>query len=268
MAHETAAGAVKSAVRVLDLLELLALGDEMSHADIADALDIPKSSLTQLLKTLVARGYIDFDPAAKGYRLGDAFARFSRRANDVRDLVDFIGPILEDLTRETHETPALNQLNAEQAEVTATAPSPQRLLSNMRKGDVAPLYATSGGKAILAHLPEAMREEYVRGVVFEPITPKTIRSKKELARQIAAVRKDGFAYSFEEFTPGIIGIAVPILAPNGMALGAINIAAPAMRFNTTARERAGRALQKAAERIRRDFVEVQAPARASRSALA
>lgn len=263
-----AAGAVKSAVRVLDLLELLALGDEMSHADIADALEIPKSSLTQLLKTLVARGYIDFDPAAKGYRLGDAFARFSRRANDLRDLVTFIGPILEDITRETHETSALNQLKGNEAEVTATVSSPQRLLSNMRKGDVAPLYATSGGKAILAHLPESIRDEYLRNVQFDPITPKTIRSRKELLRQIAAIRKDGFAYSFEEFTPGIIGMAVPILSMSGAPLGAVNVAAPAIRFDGSARERIGRALQKASERVHRDFVEAHQAARPARRAVA
>lgn len=266
MAQE-AAGAVKSAVRVLDLLELLALGDEMSHADIADALEIPKSSLTQLLKTLVARGYIDFDPAAKGYRLGDAFARFSRRANDLRDLVSFIGPILEDITRETHETSALNQLKGTEAEVMATVISPQRLLSNMRKGDVAPLYATSGGKAILAHLPEPMRDEYLRNVRFEAITPKTIRTRKELLRQIVAIRKDGFAYSFEEFTPGIIGMAVPILAINGTPLGALNVAAPAIRFDHAARERVGRVLQKAAERIRRDFVEAKYGTRTAQRAV-
>src|SRR5687768_9688807 len=93
-------GSVKSAVRVLDLLELLDRVGQLSHADIAEALEIPKSSLTQLLRTLVARGYIAFDPAAKAYRLGDAFQRFSRRANDSRDLVTFVGPVLEDITRD------------------------------------------------------------------------------------------------------------------------------------------------------------------------
>ena len=251
--HE-ATGAVKSAVRVLDLLELLERVGELSHADIADALDIPKSSLTQLLKTLVARGYIGFEPATKVYRLGDAFSRFSRRANDVRDLAAFVAPLLEDITRETHETCALNQLKGMVAEVAATVISPQRLLSNMRRGDVAPLYATSGGKCILAFLPEETRREYVATVQFEPITPKTIRSRRELSRQITAIRRDGIAYSFEEFTPGIVGVGLPILNAAGLPLGSLNVAMPAVRYDAASRDRTTRALRQAIERIRRDFV--------------
>jgi hypothetical protein len=64
-------GVVKSADRVLDLFELLGRwGAEMSHTDLVEALQIPKSSLTQLLRNLVSRGYIEFSPSTKGYRLG------------------------------------------------------------------------------------------------------------------------------------------------------------------------------------------------------
>lgn len=251
---EEASGAVKSAVRVLDVFELLARREEMSHADIADALEIPKSSLTQLLRTLVARGYIDFSPASKGYQLGEGFSLLARRTSDVRDLVEFVQPVLEDITRATGETSALNQLKGNVAEVVATVSSPHRLLSNMRRGDLAPLYATSGGKSILANLPDTMRNAYLADVVFEAITPKTIRSKKELQRQIALVRKDGIAYSFEEFTPGIIGIGVPVLSATGFPLGSLNVAIPAVRYDTQARDRADAALRQAADRIRRQFV--------------
>ena len=249
-------GSVKSAVRVLDLLELLDRGGALSHADIADALEIPKSSLTQLLKTLLARGYVDFEPVTKDYRLGRAFERFSRRANDARDLVTFVGPVLEFITGETGETCALNQLKGSFAEVVATVSSPQRLLTNMRLGDQAPLYATSGGKSILAYLPAGMRDEYLDGVVFEPITPKTIRSKKELQRQLAAIRKDGIAYSFEEFTPGIVGVGLAVLSTSGAPLGSLNVAMPAVRYDATSRDRAIAALRQAAERIQREFVDV------------
>jgi len=263
---DDAASAVKSAGRVLDLLELFAGGERLSHADIATALEIPKSSLTQLLRTLAARGYVDFDPASKRYGLGTVFARFSRRAGEMRDLADFVIPFLEDITRETEESCALNQLKGEESEVVATVNSAQRLLTAMRKGDVAPLYATSGGKVLLAHLPEAMRGGYVAKIVLTPITAKTIRSRRELLRQIAAIRREGFAYAFEEFTPGICGIAVPVLSVGGHPLGSLNVAMPALRFNPRTRERAARALAKAAARIQREFARAESPAGASRSA--
>jgi DNA-binding IclR family transcriptional regulator len=254
VADETS-GTVKSANRVLDLFELLAhWGREMSHAELAEALGIPKSSLTQLLKTLVARGYIDYSPSNKSYQLGDAFARLSQRTGDARNLITFIEPILEEITRATQESCALNHLRGSMTEVVASVSSPQRLVSHMRTGDLAPLYATSGGKTILAHLPEAMREEYIATVQFERITPKTIRSRKELQKHLTATRKEGFAYSFEEFTPGIVGIGAPILSEAGFPLGSLNIAMPAVRYTAAAKARAENALQDAVQRIRRHFV--------------
>ena len=246
--------AVKSADRVLDLFELLGgWGGEMSHADIVEALGIPKSSLTQLLRTLATRGYVEYSSSTKGYRLGAAFARLSLRTGQLRDLISAIEPLLADITRATQETSALNQRNGDMSEVVATVNSPQRLVSNMRLGDLAPLYATSGGKVILAMLPEIAREEYLARVKFEPITPRTIRGKRELQRQLAAIREAGVAYSHEEFTPGIVGIGVPLLAGDATLLGALNIAMPAVRHTPLAEERAIRALREAAERVRFRF---------------
>jgi DNA-binding IclR family transcriptional regulator len=246
---------VKSADRVLDLFELLARwGAEMSHTELVDALQIPKSSLTQLLRNLVNRGYVEFLPETKSYRLGEAFVRLSRQSGESRNLLSIIQPILQDLTDLTRETSALNQLKGDQAEVVATVPSPQRLVSHMRTGDMAPLYATSGGKALLANLPTAMRDDYLRNVVFEPITPKTIRSKRELQKQINAVLDEGVAYSFEEFTPGIVGVGVPILSETAFPLGSLNIAVPSVRFSKQLQAKAIEALRAGAERARRQYL--------------
>ena len=254
MTQDEISGAVKSANRVLDLFELLARwGDAMSHSDIADALAIPKSSLTQLLKTLVHRGYIEFAPATKTDRLGPAFAGLSQKTNDTRSLVELVAPILAEITEATRETSALNQLKGGMVEVVATALGPQRLGAHMRLGDVAPLYATSGGKMILAQLPDTMQREYLARVTFEPITPKTIRSRKALRQQLVAARKEGVAYSFEEFTPGIVGISVPILAEAGVPLGSLNVAMPSVRYSPATRALAIAALRAAVARIERQL---------------
>jgi DNA-binding IclR family transcriptional regulator len=244
--------AVKSADRVLDLFELLAgWGQELSHTDIASALKIPKSSLTQLLRNLVGRGYLEFSPASKGYRLGEAFTKLTRRTSQIRTLAACAQPILEEVTQITMESSALNQLKGDQVEVVATVSSPLRLVSHMRLGDLAPLYAVSAGKSILAYMPDAMREEYFSRVVFERITPKTISSKSKLRREIANVRRQGVAYSLEEFTIGIVGVSVPILSEAEFPVGALNIAIPTVRFTPDARKRAVKVLTSATERIGR-----------------
>jgi DNA-binding IclR family transcriptional regulator len=247
-----AQSAVKSADRVLDLFELLAhSGREMSHGDIVEVLQIPKSSLSQLLKNLIGRGYVEVAPNGRGYRIGNSLLALSRSVGQVRDLAELSKDVLTALTRETGESSALNQLKGDAAEVVATVLGPARLVTHMRLGDLAPLYATSGGKAILAHMSDSFREDYCSQVKFEPATPATLKSVKALKAQLAAIRTSGFSYSHEEWTPGIVGVGMAVLDPAGVCLGAINVAIPAARYDDAMKLKAELALQRATDALRR-----------------
>jgi DNA-binding IclR family transcriptional regulator len=252
---ETSPSAVKSADRVLDLFELLAQGGrDMSHTEISELLQIPKSSLSQLLKTLVARGYLEVTSNGRGYRLGQALHKLSDGMGRARDIASLAGPFLTELTRETGESSALNQIKGNMAEVTATVLGPARLVTHMRLGDLAPLYATSGGKAILAYIPEEFQRQYLANVQFESATPATLKSIGTLKKQLTSIRASGFAYSHEEWTPGIVGVGIPVLGADGYVLGAINVAVPAARFNEAVQTKCEHALSHAVEGLRRLLV--------------
>ncbi|BCH25649.1 IclR family transcriptional regulator [Mesorhizobium sp. L-8-3] len=233
----TEQGVVKSATRALDLLEYIGRwGAEKTHSEIAEELGIPKSSLTQLLKTLVNRGYLAYVPATKGYELGTAVARLARHAKGGSEVIPAAESVLEWVTLQTQESCALNVMRGMSSQVVACVTSPRRLLYHMRLGDTAPLYATSGGKALLAFLPDEMLKEYLARVTFEPITLATIRTVKALIDELEVVRQSGVAYVVEEFTPGIAGVARPLLDESGFPLASINIAIPMPRFNDAVRD--------------------------------
>ncbi len=254
--------AVKSANRVLDLFELLGRwGQEMSHSEIAAALNIPKSSLSQLLPNLVDRGYIEFVPLSKGYRLGSKLTALVRDVSQSKNLNELVLPILAELTAQSGESTALNVMNGDFSEVFASVSSPQRLVSHMRSGDLAPLYATSGGKAILAFMNDAKLEDYLKRVKLKHVTKNTISSLTELRRQIATIRREKTAYAFEEFTPGIVGIAVPILSETDQALGSINVVMPAVRYNSKVRDHVVELLERGHKLVRQQLGIVE-PARA------
>ena len=251
-APEPASSTVKSADRVLTLFELLgAWGREMSHTDIANALGIPKSSLTQLLKNMTGRGWLSYAPASKGYSLGPAFARFAQRSGQALDFASIAGPVLTELTARTSESSAMNVLKGDVVEVNATVLGPHRLVSHMRLGDAAPLYATSGAKVILAYLPAEMQDDYLSRVTFVRTTPATIRSVRALRAQLRIIRKEGIAYSFDEWTPGITGLARPVLSPAGEAVASVNVAMPSVRYDAAVRDRVADALQWAVDAIAR-----------------
>ncbi|WP_284945985.1 IclR family transcriptional regulator [Acidisoma cladoniae] len=250
----TAAGTVKSADRVLLVFELLSSWDrDMSHTEIAEALQIPKSSLTQLLKNLVSRKWLAYEPQGKTYALGPAFTRLAKQAGLARDLVTVSGPVLTELTAKTLESSALNLLRGDIVEVACTVMGPQRLVSHLKLGDAAPLYATSGAKAILAHLTKDIQDDYIRRISFESRTPSTIKTAGALRKNLAKIVAQGFAYSYEEWTPGIIGVAKPILDEAMRPVGAVNLAIPAVRFNPDAAKLFEAALTSAVDAIRRQI---------------
>jgi len=92
-------------------------------------------------------------------------------------------------------------------------------------------YATSGGKIMLAHMPDALRQKYLAKVEFEAETKNTISSIKSC--DIGSVRqgKQG-SPTPKEFTTGIVGLAKASLSEGGEPLGSINVALPAVRFDT------------------------------------
>jgi DNA-binding IclR family transcriptional regulator len=226
-----AVSSVKSADRVLTLLELLGReGDGLPHVVIAEKLGIPKGSLTPLLRNLVTRQWLDYSPATRTYALGPIILSLSRNAARAADLILLAQPILDSLTGTTHETSAINVRKGDEAEVVATKLSPQRLISMMRLGDRSPLYATSSGKVILACMPDDELEAYLKRVRLQHITSKTITSITALRKEIQAVRTAGFARSQEEFTPGVIGLAVPVYVAASEFAGAISVALPISRY--------------------------------------
>ncbi len=181
----SARSTVKSADRVLTLFELLGRsGREMSHAEIAEVLGIPKSSLSQLLRNLVGRGWLAYAAESKGYTLGGAIIGIARSAAQRHDAVGLSRPILGELTAATHETSAFNVLSGDLAETVATVLGGETLLAVMRLGQRAPLYTTSYGKVLLAHLPADMLEDYFARVDLVAQTTKTICSVDELRLQL------------------------------------------------------------------------------------
>lgn len=259
--------AVKSANRVLDLFELLGQWSrELSHTEIATTLKIPKSSLSQLLPNLVDRGYVQFVAETKGYRLGAKLAELAGQQAEQKDVIGLARPLLQTIAAETGESAALNVLQGDFSKVVATVNSQQRLLSHMRDGDLAPLYATSGGKAIIAFLPEDMLNSYLKRAKLEEISKNTIRSTEELTLQLETIRRGRVAYAFEEFTPGICGIAVPILSHSGSPLGSLNVAMPAVRYNTRVRDRAIQVLRRAVDTLNQKlgFIDPGRPKKARR----
>ncbi|ADZ70904.1 IclR family transcriptional regulator [Polymorphum gilvum] len=228
---KTSVRKVKSADRTLDLLELLAHAPAaMSAAALSDALGIPKSSLFHLVGTLTERRYLTLVDG-KAYRLGPMIAELARGVEPDRHLARLVEPVLEELCAAINESCAFNVQRGDDVEVVATRAGRQALTYTMQVGDLAPLYAVSGGKIMLAYKDQAWLDGYLKRVRFEKFTPNTIQSHERLLREIERARVEGFGFVEEEFTHGIVGIAAAVRQGDSV-VGALNVAVPSPRFDS------------------------------------
>jgi DNA-binding IclR family transcriptional regulator len=229
---------VKSADRVLNVLEALS-GAPYSFSELSNELAIPRSSLSQLLRNLANRGYVTHDESASRYRLGDKVRDLVARAGP-RQLSQVVAPHVEEACRALRETCAFYQRADDDARVVSTQSGNQALRYSMRLGDQAPLHAISAGRAILAALPAPAREAYLAGVRPVRFTEETVTDVGKIRALINEAIAVGFAYSVEEYTKGVVGIARAVVAGDRV-IGAVNFAVPTARF--------GRQLELDAQRI-------------------
>ncbi len=241
--------AVKSAARTLQLLELFTHADEpLGFSAVGEALNIPASSLSQLIGTLCERGYLQHLGGRGGYRGGPALDALLARRSAGRSLAERAQPVLVELRDAIGEAVGLNVLRGDEVEVIATEHAEGELVYRVRIGATAPLYAVAAGKALLAAMPLGDAEAYLACAEFRPLTPATIRTAGALRRELNEVRRSGFAYSLSEASPGVAGMARAIVGAEG-PVAAMTVGLPQIRLDPTADDRIRAALLTAAERL-------------------
>ena len=84
---------------------------------------------------------------------------------------------------------------------------------NTYVGKSLPLHCSTGGRAILAHLPPGESAALLEKIDLSPFTPKTITSKAELRADLERVRERGYAEDKEQYALGIQAVGAPVFRP-------------------------------------------------------
>ncbi|HEY7927728.1 MAG: IclR family transcriptional regulator [Candidatus Dormibacteria bacterium] len=222
---------VESADRLLRILESFGARErDVSLADLADRVALPKSSVHRLLTTLVAHGFVDRDPATRRYTLGIRLFELGSAAIHERGLHGAAQPQLEELSRATGETCHLAVLSGTEAVYVYKVDGPSDISMSSRVGGRAPCHATSIGKVLIAWAaPEQVAA--VRAHPMAAITANTITSPARFDAELALVRAQGYALDLEEYAEGLHCISAPVRDQMGRVSAALGIAGPRTRID-------------------------------------
>lgn len=223
---------VKSATRVLDLLEVLAVAPEaLTLSALARRLAIPKSSALALLATLTKRGYVTRE-GGHLYRLTASAAARGWVGGPYAGLLAAAAPVMRALVEETKETAFLATLTPDgHVQYLDKVVSPQVVRYDRETTCLGPAHATSLGKVMLAFLPEQEVIEKLRRLGLPRLTDRTVTSLPALLDELRRIRTAGVTVNVDERAVGASGVAAPIRSGSGHVVAALNISAPTVRFH-------------------------------------
>lgn len=217
----------QSLERVIAMIDELAAGPKRL-GDLAETLDIHKSTVLRTLQTLERHGWVR--------RLGDPpqFVLGLR-------LIHLSNSILEDLDVRTVARPWLTRLGAMTGETVHLAirdgsaavyldkvesVHPVRMYS--RIGARAPLHCTGVGKVLLAFTPA---EEWPP-LDLRRYTDHTLTTLDELASAGAEIRRRGWGWDEQEHEDTVRCIAAPVFGASDDVVAAVSLSVPTSRLST------------------------------------
>lgn len=222
---------VKSVSRALDIVSLISMKKGgLGVTEIANQIDINKSSVYRILSTLVQYGYVEQDAESGKYKLGYKFLEISSKLLSSIDLRTEAKSSLQELERQTNEVIHLVVYDQGEVVYIEKLDGNETLRMHSKVGKRAPMHCTSVGKAILAHLPTEAVLDIIGRKGLPAHTDKTITDKEQFLQELTKVREMGYALDLQENEYGITCIAVPIFDHAGKVAAAISISGPTIRM--------------------------------------
>jgi DNA-binding IclR family transcriptional regulator len=222
-------GQVKSAARVLDVLELFAASPiALGVTEVARKLGIPKSSAQGLLTTLAGRGYLAREASAY---FQPPELRDVGWAGGIRmRLLALAKPFLENIAQESGESAFLGMLVGNKIQYLAKAVSGHEVRYDASLNQLRPVYCTSIGLVILAHLDPTIASGILNRTKITKVTPNTVTDRETIDRMLDRARQVGFAEVKDANLLGASGVAAPVFGPRGEVLAGLSIGAPTSRY--------------------------------------
>jgi DNA-binding IclR family transcriptional regulator len=229
--------------KTLEILELICDAPRgLRLKEISEKTGFNKSTAYRFLAHLEKEGYLVRN-GSQSYMLGIKFIEMAARSNWVEGLRSIAWPLLLELQRATGETVNLAVLDVDMVLYVEVLESAHAFRLVSKPGMKRPVHCTALGKVLVAFLPETHRERLLSSVKLDRSTARTITSPARFRKEVAMIRKKGYAVDDEEAVAGARCVAAPILDSRERAIAAISVAGPLSRITRGKVPSLGRALQ-------------------------
>jgi DNA-binding IclR family transcriptional regulator len=211
--------------RGLRMLQLFSRANRiLSAAEMARALEIPRSTAFRLAQTLEHLGFLEREKDA--YRIGPAVLQLGFEYIASLELTDLARPAIERLRDETGFSAQLVIRDGREVVVVLKAAAPSTFTSSVTVGTRLPAHATVLGRVLLSDADDRALAALYPGPYLPrgaSKSPKTLAALKKLLRED---RARGYAVSESFFEQGVSAVATPVRDGSGKIVAAISLTIP------------------------------------------
>jgi IclR family transcriptional regulator, acetate operon repressor len=214
---------IESVDHALRLAVMLQQQGSLRLTDVSERLGVARSTAHRLLATLVYRDFARQD-SDRHYVPGPALQKCTC-AEPVGRLRAIALPHAEVLSQHCGETVNLQFLVGDHIRFIASVePADQVLRVGNREGRMLPAHLASGGRAMLACVPESEVIELYSAADSPHI------DVARLLTELRRTRRRGYAINNQATEAGVSAIGRALKAPSGTAVAALCVATPTVRF--------------------------------------
>jgi len=197
---------------------------ELTVNQLADLLQVHKSTASRLAGTLAVRGFLERVPGSKMFRLGPELGRLGLLAWSGRDIITLARDPMERLAARTGETVNLAFLEGVEALNVAQVDGPHIVGIGFWTGRRTKLHPAAVGKIFLAFAGVDLGPG-----PYERYTERTLTTRPELGAELDRIRRDGWSSAVGELEAGLNAVAVPVFDALGLCRAALSVGGPSYR---------------------------------------
>ena len=211
---------IEKAIAILDCFSTL--DRQLSVATIAKQIGIPRGTAHRIIATLRSHGLLEQDRERDNYRLGMKLFEYGTTVLGTMELHREAKSFVEALTKVSGLSVSLCVFDGARSTLVNRTERDGEHANSTVLIEAAPAHCTSTGKSVLAFQPPAIVAKVI-ALGLMRFTPQTISDSDSLLKELALVRKRGYAVDDEEHSIGIRCVGAPIHNLSGRVFAAMSV---------------------------------------------
>lgn len=219
--------------RALQLLNLYTDTEELGISELSVLMDLNKTSVSRIVNSLEAGGFLQKNEDTRKYRLGIRLLYMGTLVEERNELAKWALPYMKRISEEFQVNSILSILENNRVRVIGKAISGPFIYMSARVGISLPAYSMASGKLLLAYSGTENIKAYLSKISLDSLTENTITNPNDFLLCLDQIFHQQYAEDNEESTIGLSCISVPIFGPSQNVLAALSLSGQTQIINAS-----------------------------------